>query len=67
MRYFLFIITAMLIFSPNVEARKDSINESKVQAEALSKECYIKTIEPVEDTFYYNDEIKIAYKNIIPA
>lgn len=46
-----------------LKQKKDSIEEAKLQAEVLSKECYAKTVEPVWDSFFYNDEIKKAYKN----
>lgn len=67
MRYLLLIITTMFVFSSNVEAKRewvdeDRVDEVKLQAEALSKECHAKTLEPVWDSFFYNDEIKKGYK-----
>lgn len=62
MRYFLLILTVMFILSSNAEAKKEWVDEAKLQAEALSKECYAKTVEPVWDSFFYNDEIKKGYK-----
>lgn len=67
MRYLLLIITTMFVFSSNVEAKRewvdeDRVDEVKLQAEALSKECHAKTVEPVWDSFFYNDEIKKGYK-----
>ena len=67
MRYLLLIITTMFVFSSNVEAKRewvdeDWVDEVKLQAEALSKECHAKTVEPVWDSFFYNDEIKKGYK-----
>ena len=62
MRYLLLIITTMFVFSSNVEAKKEWVDEAKLQAEALSKECHAKTVEPVWDSFFYNDEIKKGYK-----
>lgn len=69
MRYLLLIITTMFVFSSNVEAKRewvdeDWVDEVKLQAEALSKECHAKTVEPVWDSFFYNDEIKKGYKKI---
>lgn len=49
MRYLLLIITTMFVFSSNVEAKKEWVDEAKLQAEALSKECHAKTVEPVWD------------------
>ena len=62
MRYLLLIITTMFVFSSNVEAKKEWVDEAKLQAEALSKECHAKTVEPVWDSFFYNDEIRKGYK-----
>lgn len=42
----------MFSFIVNAEAKKDSIEEAKLQAEVLSKECYAKTVEPVWDSFF---------------
>lgn len=62
----------MFVFSSNVEAKRewvdeDRVDEVKLQAEALSKECHAKTVEPVWDSFFYNDEIKKGYKNTMPV
>lgn len=47
----------MFVFSSNVEAKRewvdeDWVDEVKLQAEALSKECHAKTVEPVWDSFF---------------
>ena len=72
MRYLLLIITTMFVFSSNVEAKRewvdeDWVDEVKLQAEALSKECHAKTVEPVWDSFFYNDEIRKVIKNTMPV
>jgi len=61
MRY-LFIATMIFLLSLNVEAKDAKVDKAKEQAELLSKECYDKTVEPVLDSFFYNDEIKKGYK-----